>query len=394
LHTGPRGDESIEIFTFTVENPIVVTSVDISNFKSIKDLSLPLGSLNVLISSNGAGKSNILEAIAFGGAASADKLDHEFLFTRGVRPSTLVKSAFSEMDNSPINLVFVVDGKSYKYAIEEDVNLPFKWYLPETLKIEKALKRDFENSTDQFFKELAGNPEQLESTLSKLSKDVFKTIYGNVELDRFVIFSPEVNALRKLEDEGQILPLGVRGEGLFNLLQIFYTNYGEATLEEIKEYLHLIEWFDDFEPVSDKVSGRKMLAVKDINMPGTLMNQNSVNEGFLFLLFYISLIVSKETPSFFAIDNIEAALHPRLCEELIRRLAVLAKKYNKQLIITTHNPFILDGLDLNDPEQKLFVVRRNSEGETIADAIKPVKNMKLSEAWMKGRIGSQPETID
>jgi AAA15 family ATPase/GTPase len=120
-----------------------------------------------------------------------------------------------------------------------------------------------------------------------------------------------------------------------------------------------------------------------------------VNEGFLFLLFYVCLIVSKETPSFFAIDNLEASFHPKLCEELTKNLISLGEHHNKQIILTTHNPFVLDGLDLNDKNQSLFVVRRNSDGETIANKVDgPPKNVKLSEAWMRGYIGGQPETIE
>ena len=140
-------------------------------------------------------------------------------------------------------------------------------------------------------------------------------------------------------------------------------------MEELKKYLHIIEWFDDFEALSDNALGRKSLVVKDRYMPGVHLNQNNVNEGFLFLLFYVSLFLSNETPTFFAIDNIEASFHPRLCEALIKALVELSKKHNKQVILTTHNPFVLDGLDLNDKEQALFVVRRNADGETIADHI-------------------------
>ena len=63
----------------------MIKSIQISNFKSVVDLSLELGNFNVLIGENGCGKSNILEAIAFGAAASADKLDYEFLGSRGIR---------------------------------------------------------------------------------------------------------------------------------------------------------------------------------------------------------------------------------------------------------------------------------------------------------------------
>ena len=405
----------------------MITEIKINNFKSVADLTLPLGRFNVLIGSNGSGKSNILEAIAFGGAASADKLDNEFLGSRGIRTASaqLMKSAFSK-DNfvKPIILNFECDQKSIKFNVVEDQGPILKWGIKEKIAINDLMKvvtllvLEEKTKQDDILKNLdAPGKGILINILAKLevifqktkankydkikiltSQDVSERIYENTSyndvLSNFIIYSPEISSLRKFEEESQIKPLGVKGEGLFSVLQIFYESYGSETIDEIRKYLHVIEWFDDFEAIFDKVSGRKSLVVKDRNIPAVTLNQTNVNEGFLFLLFYISLMISKETPAFFAIDNIEASLHPLLCEELIKILVELSKVHNKQVVLTTHNPFILDGLDLNDPEQKLFVVRRNGDGETIADAIKPVKNVKLSEAWMRGYIGGNPETID
>jgi hypothetical protein len=77
----------------------------------------------------------------------------------------------------------------------------------------------------------------------------------------------------------------------------------------------------------------------------------------------------------------------------------LAKKYDKQIFLTTHNPAILDGIDLNDEEQKLFVVSRNKSGHTrmkeIAAKDKPKSSndepLHLSEAFMRGYLGGLPK---
>lgn len=63
----------------------MISDIQIENFKSIAKLSLKPGSVTVLIGENGSGKSNVLEAIAFAAAAFANKLDDEFLFSRGIR---------------------------------------------------------------------------------------------------------------------------------------------------------------------------------------------------------------------------------------------------------------------------------------------------------------------
>jgi len=120
---------------------------------------------------------------------------------------------------------------------------------------------------------------------------------------------------------------------------------------------------------------------------------------FLFLFFYFTLFISSYTPKYFAIDNIEASLNPKLCTRLIKELAELAKKHDKQVIFTTHNPAILDGLNLNDDDQRLFVIHRNKSGYTKAKRVfkpEPLEGeepIKLSEAFMRGYIGALPKNF-
>mgnify|MGYP002626765970 FL=1 len=63
----------------------MISNVTIKNYKSVVDVSLPLGRFNLLIGANGCGKSNILEGLAMAAAARADKLDFEYFANRGIR---------------------------------------------------------------------------------------------------------------------------------------------------------------------------------------------------------------------------------------------------------------------------------------------------------------------
>ena len=56
----------------------MVEKIQIINYKSIVDLTLDLGRFNVIIGTNGCGKSNILEAITIASASHQRKLDTEF----------------------------------------------------------------------------------------------------------------------------------------------------------------------------------------------------------------------------------------------------------------------------------------------------------------------------
>lgn len=75
----------------------------------------------------------------------------------------------------------------------------------------------------------------------------------------------------------------------------------------------------------------------------------------------------------------------------------MAKKYDKQVLITTHNPSILDGLDINNEDERLFVIRRNLDGHTQVNRVeyksKEKEDLPLSEAWLKGYLGGLPKNF-
>ena len=74
-----------------------------------------------------------------------------------------------------------------------------------------------------------------------------------------------------------------------------------------------------------------------------------------------------------------------------------ARNRARQALVTTHNPAALDGLNLHDDDQRLFVVYRDDDGHTQARRIrvKPDESveglkLKLSELWMRGMLGGIP----
>jgi predicted ATPase len=234
--------------------------------------------------------------------------------------------------------------------------------------------------------------------LDALSFDMLRMVSGS--LRDFLVYSPENSSLRTFQSEGQILPLGIKGEGLFAHLKALNTDANREWLEQIMQKLSLIEWFERFEIPEDLSPGERSIPIRDRYLAeGALFDQRSANEGFLFLLFYFTLFISPDTPEFFSIDNIDASLNPKLCSALLRELAALAVEHDKQAIVTTHNPAVLDGLDLHDDEQRLFVIDRSKDGYTKARRVHPPRPvdgeppMKLSEAFLRGYIGGLPKNF-
>jgi predicted ATPase len=403
----------------------MIKLIRIKNFKSIVDLSLELGVFNVLIGENGCGKSNILEAVAFGAAASNDKLDYEYFGNRGIRATSpeFMYSAFTNgKKKKSIKVDIETHERTYPYNLVSDPLNPKKWinrnkeialeeidrvikgvFFEDDDEKRKKVLEEFSEGKDQilliseFLK-----PYRKESDFKEFIGDLYRTIsekaFSSKEISDYIIYAPEQSNLRNTEGTTPIYPLGNKGEGLFQFLkELAFNRKNIKAFNDIKYNLMLLDWYEDFELPKNSLKNEFSLKIKDKYLYENLkhFDQRSTNEGFLFLLFYSTLFISRLTPTFFAIDNIDASFNPKLCMQLTRNLTELAKKHKKQVIVTTQNPAILDGLNLKDSNQRLFVVRRNEEGHTKAKRIeyKSERKLKLSEIWTSGFIGGLPENF-
>lgn len=362
----------------------MIQKISIQNFKSIVKLELELGRVNVFIGENGCGKTNILEAVAFAGAAAANKLDRVSLFARGARISDNITNMF--IDNELSNEM----NFDFKTANTEELGFKISIQNNQEFQVEKKLELK-ENFQETGF--YSWQKYQLD-----LDKK-YKTLLSHFKIDNFLIFCPENSFLRKFEEEGQILPLGTKGEGLFKQLAHLQKN-DAATFEFIQEKLKVIDWLESMDIPSDLAFAEKRLKIKDrFTKDDYFFDQKVANEGFLFILFYLVLFASKETPNFFAIDNIDTSFNPKLCAKMIEIIAEISEKHDKQVIMTTHNPAVLDGLNLNDNQQRLFTVYRNADGHTVAKRVMPLKKVngvempRLSEAYIRGYLGGLPKNF-
>ena len=82
----------------------MLSKIRILNYKSLNDIYFDPTHVNLFLGENGAGKSNILEALAMYSAAKSNMLSNEFLISRGIRPidplTTLSQFPLVEKDKS------------------------------------------------------------------------------------------------------------------------------------------------------------------------------------------------------------------------------------------------------------------------------------------------------
>ena len=327
----------------------MIDRIVIKNFKSIEELDFQLGRLNVLIGANGSGKSNVLEAIGMVAAKNGNTIELDNMVQRGVRiamPELMVNSFYGKVASRIIRVRFEnKDGfASYSIKRKDEDSIYTPWQVDHTAIYRKGS-----------------------------SFEEFESLYS-----RFLIYSPSIDALRGLSSNSKLYPIGLHGEGL-DVLMYQMSKDEIAKVERIAN--RYITWLDDLVYDNEgemKYRGYKLgrsnsnLYFNDRYMQkkNKFFSAENANEGALILLFYLVLMVSKATPKFFAIDNIDSGLNPRLCRALMKEMSALAEENGKQVIITTHNPAVLDGLRLGNPNTKLFAVDRSDSGSTRMNEIK------------------------
>ena len=369
---------------------VMIDSIRIRNYKSIVDLTLELGRFNVIIGTNGCGKSNLLEAITLGSLAISDNADLGRLSTYGIRvtePDMMV-NAFEDTDvdlNEHIQLEIAGDNK--KWSTDIALSYDEKWNKWEKIEPNayKIISQNYKNEHGDVPDKIVPYEEYHQLYKELIDKPTFRS---------FLTYSPNENVMREMVRTVTVYPLGVHGEGLFQYLKLTKTQH---LFPIINEGLRMLDWFEGVSPADNLLSNEFDVKITDKYLKETLhsFDQRSTNEGFLYLLFYLTLFNSQDTPPFFAIDNIETSFNPGLCQNLTKYLTHASEDNGKQVLLTTHNPYILDGLDLSDDEQRLFVCRRDIDGHTKIERVKyrEDRKMSLSELWMSGLIGALPDNF-
>ncbi len=303
----------------------MLEKVAFRTFKSLKDVSVDLGLINVFIGANGSGKSNLLEALGVLSAAADGKVDDQALLARGVRPGTpaLYKSAFPSQGSEriPPHLFFGAygDGSKYEVTLHNPLNDPAPAW--------------------------------------RFKLEVWEDADGT-----YVSRAP---AQREKPDPE-------RGWAALKLVEV-EPSAGIALLKRLQNYVI-------FTPTTSVLRG--------------------VSEGALYVLFLAVMAGDDRTPKLCAVDNADHGLNPRLARSLMNRFCdwMFTADGKRRVLMTTHNPLVLDGLPLQNEDVRLFTVSRTRSGSTCVRRVvvddqmlaKAEQGWTLSRLWTMGHLGGVP----
>ena len=394
-------------------NEIQLKNIRIQNFKSLYDVSLEPGRVNVFIGANGSGKSSVLEAIGVLSAAMTDRVNSNSLLRKGVRLSTssLYKSKFLSIEKESKTVDFSIEwglnGHSYDYTSYMTVpNDDDSWkYFAE------SVTRDGES--------VYGRSNR--SSVQLNNKIGYFTVSENLSTGEYLeaakyirdygIYQPDTLTLRgTVADPVQMNPIGLNGGRLAEAIQDLINQDGEDLMfgsMYMEDILELIDWASEFKVGKPKKSilnpgvptTQQIIEFKDKYLKDTAsFTGYDASEGALYVLFMLALAMHDKAPKMFAIDSFDHAMNPRLARRVTEVFCNKIVEGGKTVFMTTHNPLVLDGLNLSDDNIRLFTTERNVNGYVEVRRIKVSEellkmNQPLSRLWINGALGGVPELL-
>ncbi|MEG0640525.1 MAG: AAA family ATPase [Clostridia bacterium] len=397
-----------------------IKQIRIKGFKTLNDVVFTPGRINVFVGANGSGKTTLLEAIGILSAAMTDRVDHNALNRKGIRLSVpeLYQSSFKDLARRSstigFNIAWQQADDEYEYSV--NLNVP-----SENDNARKDMWRYHSEALLQNGKKLWGRSGASQASYDPYvgffmldqDKELLKVRSVVDAFRTYGIFQPNTPTLRGTQgDPYQSNPIGLCGGRLAEAIEeILCENVdgdmliGDMPLDELIE---LIDWIDDFNVAAPKKTSinsavpttRRLLEFTDRYMRSSAhFTAYDASEGALYVLFLMALALHPDAPSVFAVDSFDHAMHPRLARAATRLFSNVMLQKGKTAFITTHNPLVLDGLDLQNDDIRLFAVDKNRiNGHTTLNRIQITPDLldsgySLSRLWLEGRLGGVPNLL-
>lgn len=392
----------------------MITQISVKSFKSLENVSdIELGQLNVFVGANGSGKSNLLEAIGVLSAAAEGKVTDQTLLLRGVRPGLpqLYKSAFPA-NRQASHITLSADSPCCQYSVTlnnplNDPNPAWRFKTEKLTRNGEAIAARSPASREKY------NSENGLAALKVVELDPDEPAVQLLRrLQNYVIYTPTTAVLRGVAPENQPhLPLGLSGGRLPEALKELFGASSTDAKAIREQTLRLIDWAQDYAaasaselPLSPAASASpRVVRFTDRYMMKTRnrLSGYDASEGALYVLFMAIVAAHPKSPAFCAIDNADHGLNPGLAKQLFFFFSqwLLDSPVKRQVLVTTHNPAVLDGLPLQDERVRLFTVDRDTQGKTFVKRLVvddellsyAEKGWTLSRLWTNKLIGGMPD---
>ncbi len=361
--------------------------ITIKGFKSISCIEhLQLKSINIVIGSNGSGKSNLLEVFSFLNAIRRGQLRHYVQRAGGA--NNLLHFGVKNTQNLTLDISFENEVNRYEIQLGLD-NLDNLVPFDETLYF-----WDKEKYPTPYIEGIAGK--NGEAGISVSSNRGFPNhVQDRLDSWRYYHFhdTSRTSPLKTTADIHDNNFLRPDGSNLAAYLFYLQSNH-ESSYELIRQVVRLAApFFEDFELAPQKLNENKIRLEWKHRNSESYFDASSLSDGSLRFIALATLLLQpvELIPSVIIMDEPELGLHPYaivLLASLIKRASM-----NSQTIIATQSSLLLDNFE---PEDVLVGEREN--GTTSFTRLKSdrldswLEHYSLGQLWEKNEFGGRPKS--
>lgn len=383
--------------------PPRIESLRVKNYRALRNIRLDkLTPLTVLLGPNGSGKSTVFDVFAFLSECFTDGLRKAWdrrgrfreLRSRDAEGTIEIELQYRERPGQPLI--------TYHLEIDEQARGPvvarefLRWkrghpaapfhFLDYRGGVGEVISGEAPEASDtRVARPLAGADVLAVNTLGQLAENP-RVIALREFITGWHLSYLSANAARGRPEAGAEERLSRTGDNLPNVIQYLSEAHGDR-LDKIFETLR--RRIPRIEKVASKIldDGSLLLQVKDAPFSSPVLARYA-SDGTLKMLAYLVLLYDPEPPRLIGIEEPENYLHPRLLPELAEECQQASDA--SQLIVTTHSPFFIDPLRLNEVrvlyrgDHGYTEVRRLPDMPGLAEFV--AEGASLGDLWMEGHF--------
>lgn len=363
--------------------------ITLKGFKSIaydRPITLDIGSTNILLGANGAGKSNIISFFKMIGYMMNESLqqfiaqsgtNQKFLYYGSKKTPTLsAEIRFDSKNSYDIYRFSLTNAVQDRLIISSE---EIEWKNPKS-------NTSFSKQLVSNFRESALNHLKSEDAACKIVWDIL----AGCKVYQFND-SSALSPMRQASTVESAHYLQSEANNLASFL-LYLKNCYRDSYERIVSYVkEIVPQFRDFylEPERGYVS----LKWVDTSANDYVLSSDQFSDGSIRFIALATLLLQPEKtmPHVIIIDEPELGLHPYAIDQLTEMIKDAS--LHAQIIVATQSPALIDGFDAND----VTVIERDEENQcTVArklnaqDYSEWLEEYTLSELWNKNVIGGRP----